>query len=252
MGIYKGLFITMITLITMTIYTYGEATQPQQGLTELQEIIGVMQEKQVDIDNWTIYTRELLRAKASDKTVDEQLATIKNSAEGFQWEIEADDETEKKHIGTLHHQIANVTETLTFIVHPHKTNYDTYLIYEVNGKDWNEQEWQNFSSLILNRIQTFFDINSPIFSSVNGNVQDTEYSNLDKYANDFVEAFSAQKIEGLNEETFVSLSAYTDDWETSIQSKEKNINLQIALRSNERLGGRTTVTIGTPIITSEY
>jgi hypothetical protein len=37
----------------------------------------------------------------------------------------------------------------------------------------------------------------------------------------------------------------------SIENQRDNMNLQIGIRS-ERLGGKTTIVVGTPIITIEY
>ncbi|MCD8502193.1 MAG: YwmB family TATA-box binding protein [Bacillaceae bacterium] len=51
--------------------------------------------------------------------------------------------------------------------------------------------------------------------------------------------------------TFISLSAYTELWDTYIITNQKKMNLQVALR-NTGMGGETTITIGTPIITVEY
>lgn len=71
-------------------------------------------------------------------------------------------------------------------------------------------------------------------------------------ANELVRAFSGVSVEELKEETFVSLSAYTELWEQAIYTGHQHkMNLQVALRT-EGLGSKTTVTIGTPIITSEY
>ena len=65
--------------------------------------------------------------------------------------------------------------------------------------------------------------------------------------------FSGKTVESLNEENFISLSAYTDNWDTKIPlGNEEFMNLHIAYRNSNENSGITKVTIGTPIITSEY
>lgn len=251
MGIVRGLMALLMMVSIMAMYTYGEAMVPNQESQELLEIIETMEEKEIDVENWKIYTRDTLQMMTNEQGVEDQFQELLEITEGFQWTEKTSGETDK-YVGSKQHPKKNIIETVTFLAYPHKTNFQTYLIYEVNGDGWDNQEWQSFSPILSDRIETFFDNNSPIFTTVTGSGNNNPNLGLDHYANKLVDSFSAQKIEGLNEETFVSLSAYNDQWETSIQSKQEKINLQIALRGNERLGGGITVTIGTPIITSEY
>jgi hypothetical protein len=68
---------------------------------------------------------------------------------------------------------------------------------------------------------------------------------------DLLRAFNAKPVESLVEESFISVSAYTGLWKEALQTKKQEMNLQIALRKT-RMGGQTTIVVGTPIITSEY
>jgi len=49
----------------------------------------------------------------------------------------------------------------------------------------------------------------------------------------------------------MSVSANSPMFTGSIENQRDNMNLQIGIRS-ERLGGKTTIVVGTPIITIEY
>ena len=65
--------------------------------------------------------------------------------------------------------------------------------------------------------------------------------------------YSGKNIQNLKEENFISLSAYTENWDTKIPlGNEEFMNLHIAYRNSNENSGITKVTIGTPIITSEY
>ncbi|WMM33889.1 YwmB family TATA-box binding protein [Shouchella clausii] len=69
----------------------------------------------------------------------------------------------------------------------------------------------------------------------------------------YMEQLGATIQEVLKEETFVSLSAYNNEWDTGIALENgNNMNVQVALRQNPDLGQQTRVTLGTPIITTEY
>jgi hypothetical protein len=67
-------------------------------------------------------------------------------------------------------------------------------------------------------------------------------------ASDLMEIFDAKEIEALKEDNFMSVSANSPMFSDSIG---RDMNLQIGIRS-EGLGGKTTIVVGTPIITIEY
>jgi hypothetical protein len=67
-------------------------------------------------------------------------------------------------------------------------------------------------------------------------------------ASDLMEIFDAKEIEALKEDNFMSVSANSPVFSDSIA---RGMNLQIGIRS-EGLGAKTTIVVGTPIITIEY
>jgi hypothetical protein len=109
----------------------------------------------------------------------------------------------------------------------------------------------DFAPSILPKMGTMFDKNPQIFSCANGQTGGKINEVLYNQSLKILKDFSADPIESLQEEAFVSVSAYTENWKNSIPEKNKEMNIQIALR-NQGLGASTTVVIGTPIITSEY
>jgi hypothetical protein len=84
-----------------------------------------------------------------------------------------------------------------------------------------------------------------------GTVGDKMDTALPKTANHLLSVFKAKEIEALKEETFMSVSANSPMFKGSIDDQRDNMNLQIGIRS-EGLGGKTTIVVGTPIITIEY
>ena len=63
--------------------------------------------------------------------------------------------------------------------------------------------------------------------------------------------FKAKEVEALKEDAFISSSAYSTMFSESVEAGEKEMNVQLGIR-NQGMGGKTTIVVGTPIITIEY
>ncbi|MEW8972031.1 MAG: YwmB family TATA-box binding protein, partial [Mesobacillus sp.] len=66
-----------------------------------------------------------------------------------------------------------------------------------------------------------------------------------------LKAFQAEEVEGAEEESFISTSAVSPLFDKSL-SNDHEMNMQLGLRKTDRLGAKTTLVVGTPIITIEY
>ena len=67
----------------------------------------------------------------------------------------------------------------------------------------------------------------------------------------YYQRFKRKELEKLEETSFISASAYTPLFQESIEGTSGAMNLQVGIRE-EGLGGKTTLVVGTPIITIEY
>lgn len=246
-------YCTIIFILYIGLSSRGEATE-EVPLAELSKITEVMDKQGIEMSNWTIYTREHLNSWENLDASKDELALIQNKTTDFKWESEltSDYHEQKKTIATKEHLGLEITETLTYITFPQNNKFYSYLIYEVQGKNYSEDMNQVLSPIILSRLEDLFLTNTKIFTCTTGNGNGKLNFGLEELTNNILAQFSAQKIEYLKEETFISVSAYTNIWDNSITTNEKKMNLQIAIRANQRLGGRTTITIGTPIILTEY
>jgi TATA-box binding len=74
---------------------------------------------------------------------------------------------------------------------------------------------------------------------------------VSEYVKPLLQAFQAQEIESLKEDSFISTTAYSPLFGETIQTMTDEINLQLGVRK-QGLGGKTTIVVGTPIITVEY
>ena len=236
---------------------------------QLQEIIQVMNKHDIAVDEWSIYAREdsdtLIQKKQYEAKIDE----LKNQNPSFKWEqtfehgmyktvgtaqteLQANEnENISETKSTLENAKASLKEEIIFVAYPHKGQFKTYLIYVLKGETWTSELWYGLQSDLQSKIGTMFDKKPHIFSCAKGQTGGKMEGVLYNRALKILKDFSANPIESLQEEAFVSVSAYTENWKNSIPEKNKEMNIQIALRKSG-LGGSTTVVIGTPIITFEY
>lgn len=240
---------------------------------QLQEIIHVMNKHDIAVDEWSIYAREDNDSLINKKKYEAKIAELKNQNPGFKWE-QIFEHGMYKTVGTAQTELqatetenlseikakpetlaentkASLHEEIIFVAYPHKGQFKTYLIYVLKGETWTPELWNGLSSDFQSKIGTMFDKKPHIFSCAKGQTGGKMEGVLYNRALKILKDFSANPIESLQEETFVSVSAYTENWKNSIPEKNKEMNIQIALR-NQGLGGSTTVVIGTPIITFEY
>lgn len=250
--------ITFYSIILFSLYSglnwSGEA-RSDQPFFELEKILEVMDKHEIELTDWTLYSREHINSWSNNGEFESELLLLKEKTSDFQWEPLFYDKQkdQQKAVATFTHHELGVTETLTYIVYPHNEQLHSYLIYDVHGtKKLSENEWQLLSSKLKSRLDYLFQENTKIFTCATGNGSDKLNFDLNEQADSLLADFSAQAIEFLKEETFISISAYTNTWNNEISTNSQKMNLQIAIRSKERLGGKTTVTIGTPIITTEY
>lgn len=240
--------ITAILLIIMVSSGYAKEDQTN----EVADIINVLTEKGARPDKWTMYFNGELGFISKGLGYLKQAEELKRNYPEFSWAAGEVDAGHYKMTGQLQNDELGITEKVTIITYPQKEQTASYFIYAVEGLVNTNQNWKQIRHLLDDRIKDSVGGNPKIFSCVTGTYGDKMVVDLYSQANELVQAFSGVSVEELKEETFVSLSAYTEQWEQAIYTGHQNkMNLQVALRS-EGLGSKTTVTIGTPIITSEY
>ncbi|QOY37222.1 YwmB family TATA-box binding protein [Anaerobacillus isosaccharinicus] len=232
----------------------GEATD-EKPFRELEKILEVMDKHEIELKDWTLYSREHLNSWNASGEYENELHELMIKTNEFDWQPLFDDDLkgQKKAVASLNHQDFGVTEMLTYIIYPHNEQLHSYLIYDINGTEkLAADEWKSISPVFSSRLEDLFTNNTKIFTCASGIGSDKLNFGLITQADRLLAEFSAETIESLKEETFISISAYTNTWNNAIATNGQNMNLQVAIRAIEGLGGKTTVTIGTPIITTEY
>ncbi|WP_214480846.1 YwmB family TATA-box binding protein [Bacillus sp. SM2101] len=239
--------ICMLFIVMILLSIYGNSmTSANESVNKLEEIANVYENNHITIEEWSLYSRQAL--EISDQVEFEQrIEELKEKTGNFNWDI-SESSNKWEAVGTFEHLEKNQTEIVKLISSYDNGHRYSYLFYEVKG---NHTDWTSVNSTTKNRIADIFTDDVTIFTCIKGYLNDKIEEVLYKRADKILQQFNARAIEALNEETFVSISAYTDDWKDIIPTKTEPINIQVALRSTG-LGGRTNVVVGTPIITSEY
>ncbi|WP_374719846.1 YwmB family TATA-box binding protein [Parageobacillus toebii] len=236
-----------IMIIGMCQYSSGEA-MGNESLQPLKTIARVLEDNEVEIEQWTVYTREYAQHIRNDATFFKKLDELKNENRAFHWHLEANHHM-KKATGIYNRPFFQ--EKIQLVMTDTKDKPQTYILYEVKGVGWSEKKWKEIVETIEKKSSQLFVKQPTFFTCIKGDFSDNMEGGLFYNALHLLSEFQATPVESLQEESFVSLSAYTGQWENALPtSKHQPMNIQLALR--ERLGGKTAVVIGTPIITIEY
>ncbi|PKG22819.1 hypothetical protein CWS01_15200 [Niallia nealsonii] len=206
-------------------------------------------EKNITINEWSLYAREKLEnAQTYADTREYQTALNKKFPE-LKWQ-----ESKSEQSKGLHAIISSnetVEKTITISTSLTTKPSQTYVIYEVKGKDLTEIRKKEIKKEMQANISAIFQEKPTIFSCIKGEFNDKINEALPYYVNHFLKLFQAKQIEALEEDEFISASAYSPVFKEEINNGNQAINVQVGIRK-QGMGGKTTFIVGTPIITIEY
>lgn len=245
--------VVFMIFFTFTVLFFSQIGKGSSGahsvFRPLEHSIAVMEEHDMALQEWSVYTKRSLKVD-NQQGFQAELAKLKKRSPDAKWQVQLDADTWRA-IGTSQLD-DNVVEQITLVTkHPRKGISSTYLMYEVKGNLWDKSEWNEIAAEASARAYSIFQKHTTFYTCAKGLAGDKMEGVLYNSATELLEDFSAEEVEAMSEETFVSVSAYTNEWETVLPTANGKMNLQIALR-NTGLDSPTTVVIGTPIITSEY
>jgi TATA-box binding len=239
------LFICISTMLIIglgTVLGFRQAAEAS-GDNDLLKIADVFQTEDIMLEEWSYYAREHLVDLKTENEVEEYVKELQASfpdwnwsrkESGEKWEVTAVSPTSKHH-----------KEMLQIMATHTKQPIDAYIVYRVSGEEWNKEIESFFTrDQFKTRLSDIFRGKPTVFSCMKGSVNDK----IDTALSHLLDVFNATEIEALKEDNFMSVSANSPELKDTI---ENNMNLQIGIRS-ERLGAKTTVVVGTPIITIEY
>ncbi|WP_071460957.1 YwmB family TATA-box binding protein [Bacillus massilinigeriensis] len=238
------LSISIFAMIGFTVFQAGNRTTVAQSGQELSMMASVLEDEHIMINGWSLYARENMEDVKTNEDFARVVSGLKEKFPGWTWKEEGVAVTAKLNSSGRSERIKIIPTDMKGKVH-------TYIMYEVRGHSWDAQAENFVETKVNGRIFDIFRENAKVFACVKGETNDKMNKSLPILKNEMLKAFKAGELEGLDEKTFLSASAFSPLFDTSLTHEHK-MNLQLGLRKTNDMGGKTTVVVGTPIITIEY
>jgi TATA-box binding len=231
---------TMFILITLMANHIGAA----EIESNISRIADGMEAQGVQVDEWSLYAKK----NVDRKTINE-VKQMAGQYRQFNWTFEEDGDVFKA-IGYFENKKEKITEKLQILTTLTNDYSHAYILYGVKGVGV-QSGWESADEYFGKRSFDIFQENVTTFACMSGSLDDKINLSLVQKSKQLLKEFKASPIENLQEQDFLSVSAKTPLWEDFIPTNNDEMNIQIALRT-DGMGDKTTVVIGTPIITSEY
>jgi hypothetical protein len=119
------------------------------------------------------------------------------------------------------------------------------------SEDLSADELYNYKVAVLKvfkKLRIDPKVNSCITGNFDGKLDNNQLNEISKRV---FKGAEASKVEGMRENEFISISAYSPNIEEYIRSGNKKVNLNLALRYNTS-ENKTYIWLATPVITVEY
>ncbi|MDQ1000259.1 hypothetical protein QFZ28_000659 [Neobacillus niacini] len=243
----KVLFSISLLVMIGLIAVLGSRLTAASSEPDLVKIADAFQTEDILLEEWSYYAREHLVDLTTQKEVQEYVKELKQKFPDWDWSTSQT--SEKWEVTAVSPTSKHHTEMLQIMATHTKQPVNAYIVYRVSGNEWNKEMESFFTKdQVKNRLSDIFRGNPTIFSGMKGSISDKMDKAVPTITSDLMEIFDAKEIEALKEDNFMSVSANSPIFSDSIA---RDMNLQIGIRS-EGLGAKTTIVVGTPIITIEY
>jgi hypothetical protein len=236
--------IGMIMSIFLALNFFPDSLKDNQLL----KIVEVAEEQGIDIASWKVYIRKSVKHVATEDEVREEITKMMSEDKSYNWKSEGNEgDHHYKKIGKKINEVNGIEEQAIITIFRDGPNYRVSLAYEVTGNGWSKENWEYLKSTYKDELER-----DSVYYSVYGTLDYDKGNSFKAEAKSMLESFSAEKVEEMKEDQFISISAYVKDWEMKIPTKnDKVFNLQFGLRVDPEKK-QVSVAIGTPIITSGY
>ncbi|WP_158598301.1 YwmB family TATA-box binding protein [Falsibacillus albus] len=220
----------------------------KQGI-DLWRMAEAVQHDNGKVIEWSLHTRETLNIENAGQF----RAKMEKLQETFpQWDWKQDEKKDRfAAVGTSVSANSNFHEKIQLLSTLKNGQRFSYILYEVSGQNWSKEEAQLIKEKFPKQLALIYKEKPVIFSCIKGEFNDKIDHVLSKYASDMLKEFHAEEKESLKEKDFYSVSAYSPDFTQAVPLRNTEMNVQIGLRKSG-MGAKTTIVIGTPILTIEY
>lgn len=138
-----------------------------------------------------------------------------------------------------------IAERILLVV-PTDKAYQAELIYTISGSEWTEKVQQSVQDLTSAAESRFFTYNATKFACLKAGFGDKISGGI--LFQNVMEKLDVQPLTNMQDNVYTTTTGYTTQLKAS-RSLADNMNIQLALHDGN---GQSTVTVGTPIITTEY
>lgn len=239
----KTILILLCFLLLVTITT--KETKAFYEDNELSQITKIAVQNNINVNTWTMYIKEPIKQFTTMSDLDKSVSTFMKTEKDYKWSKKQAEKDHFKIEGKKESANLELEEKVLIIIYSQNGKYNLSITYDIKG-NWNESKWPAIFNMYKNKIENY-----STFYTVQGtaNVEQSLYNE----ASHLLADFSGEEVQSLNENNFVSLSAYTKRWENKLPLGDNQyMNLHIAYRVTSESTNKVKVTIGSPIITSEY
>lgn len=231
----------MMIMVQAQLFSSAEANS-STPLQPLQDISDFLKQHEVPIQSWEVVMKEQIHQEEIPSYVEELHAQFPQ----FKLTIKEDSKSNKY---ILNRQKTDGISEQFIVIASKEVRPYTEVIYKASGKKWNLDIKRDFSTRLGDIKAEIFAENTTIFTCLTTKSSDKINGVL--LLNDFSSRLQIEKLQTLNENEFISNTGYTSHWNQALPYEDKGVmNVQYALRQD--MGGKTTLTFGTPIITNEY
>ncbi|QDP41647.1 YwmB family TATA-box binding protein [Radiobacillus deserti] len=240
----KSRFILVVTVILVGIVSSFNSLRSVSSshLTELKDMVSVVEAQGLEVEEWEIQMKESL----SRMDYPQMLQTLHTELASYEFWME-DGEKALKFIWDNPHKSQQGNERFIMLV-PNAQEQDVQMTYVVSGTNWTKSTEAYYSKTIDDKINVVFSEKMSKYTCLT--TMSSDKINSVDFFETLKEKLKVQPLKNMKENDFEVLSGYTPHWSSSIPIADGQMNVQAAARTG--LGGKTTITIGTPIITTEY
>ncbi|WP_010677947.1 YwmB family TATA-box binding protein [Bacillus timonensis] len=235
---------TMALILSIGILA-GFYSNNQDELIQKNDLIDMKElahKNNVEIQSWMALSRGTIGQVNDVKEMENQIETFMSNHDSYSWKSILEEENSHYVWQGKKENELGITESIKLKVYKSAGKFKIAITKEAQGKELTAEQ--------INWVRESFK-DSTTFYTISG-VMKSKGSQLKEIAAMMVEDANGKAVEQLQEKSFVSVSAYSTLFESELlTAKQEKINLQVGLRENVEQKG-IDVTIGTPIIITEY
>ncbi|WP_335872463.1 YwmB family TATA-box binding protein [Bacillus sp. 2205SS5-2] len=233
--------LVLIGFLFLLFSLYPQFQQAKGQEEKIVALIHMLNNRSIEIEEWTLYTPYEPTYIPSSTNFQQLEKEIKSEYKLLTWEKNEQKDHHIKLVGTT--STKKINEKVSLILLKEGNRYKVLRSYTIGSKAVKLQD-------ALEELEDIRE-NDRVYFTLRGTKMLSKKENINGEAKAILAELGAIPVETLQEEEFVSVSAFTKRWEHQLlTANRKKMNMQIGIRKNEE--GIASMTIGSPIILEEY